>query len=1254
MLDASCYVAFLPNHHVAGYFELPGDGPGGTRHEWSEWQSAGTNDLPLVHADLPAVLASFALLLWRWSGRDAFGVHLRLEDRAEWTLAAVRLRPAASWRELVNAWTVALEGEVAWPEDMPLVARAGLDLGTPTATVPDALEVHWHLARRSGCATLATRQRGTWLDTKTLAFLANASLQGVATTSSTCPLGQLPLLLLASEEAQWTQPANVAAHPGQDGATLVSRLAQLALESPERIAVESGAERLSYGALFAAARALSQRILSMAGPYQEAVGIMFPPGPQMLVAVYGTLLANKYYVPLDPDYPAERLAAMVADADPVLILADGSLHARANAIADGIPVLRSDGPAVQGQVPVPAVVPTNLAYVLYTSGSSGKPKGVMQSHQNVLFHGTAYGRSICLEPTDRVALLASLCFDASVMDIFGALMYGAGVYPFTPSHTEPATLLAALDRAAITVLHATPTLFRLLFSDPGVIVPSSIRALVLGGELVTPNDVAFFRRAFGPAVVLVNGYGPTESTMALQYPVPQGESVSSGHVPVGFPVPGVRATVGAPGAPWRAFQMGELFLHSAHLFLGYLNSEDETASRLVHGSDGRTYYRTGDLALRLPDGRIAVRGRVDQQMKFHGFRIEPGDIEAQLLAFPGIRQAAVRLGQTHGQDALLAYIGTGDDKAGIDDALLRKHLRAQLPAYMQPSRIVKMTFLPRTPSGKIDRLALPDVVDEADDEILSTADIEECLAGLWRQVLGRRPSRQEDFFAAGGHSLAALQLVGRIRRAFEVDLSLQQIFNAPSLVRMAADIGRLRSAALAIPEAVDTPAPSEIALAPVQRGLWYLHHTSEAAARAYNMQLAFRLHGAFEVRAFESALDELTARHATLRTGFPLGGSAPIQEIRDACRVRLRRHDFPGAALDVADQLVLNIAQTELALPFDLEAPPLMRVVFGCLATEEHYVVVTLHHLIADGWSLSLLLREFSLLYGAAVSGQTGALAPLTMQYTDYAVSQEVLLNEVVRTRIADFWRAYLDGAPPLLRWKAVDPAVADYEGGSHGFSVPADLKDALTQLGARYRATPFMTLLAIWGLQLAAQSGQNDFVVGTAAANRPTPETEQLIGLFVNSLPIRVQVMPESGFDNYLCRIRDACMAAFGGQELPFDELVRLLGRTGEHRNNPVFQVMLTLDSFGTDDAEPLAQLRVSVLERPQQSSHLDLALSFRPQGDGWRGTLTYARSLFSEREAEGLVNEMLALMRAVAAAPTTACAELGCAKPFAEEQEW
>ena len=1274
----ACHVALLPAGAPA-FIDLPGDGPGSTQPDWSAWRAARPDAAPgtPVDADPAAWLAAAAALVWRWSGRTAFALHVRAPGRDAWMLAAVRLAPAATWQDLRDACAQALSGGASWDEPLPPAARIGFEIGPvqgaggddPLA-VPDTLDVHWQSSAPAGIAR--ARQRGGMLSGAALDILSDDWVRTAVAAPPACALDALPLLRLDCEEARRTVGPR-AERPRPGGATLAARLARLAAHSPDSVAVEHGGERLTYGALHAAAHLLAHRIVALAGPYEEAVGIMCVPGPRMLVALYGALLANKYYVPLDPNYPAARLAAMVEDADPALIVADAPAGGRARVGADGRPGGGPDAPAA-GAGALPAGAPEGLAYVLYTSGSSGVPKGVAQSHANVLFHAETYAASIDLTAADRVALVASLCFDASVMDIFGALAAGAAVYPYQPARTEPAVLLAALDRDGVTIFHATPTLFRLLFGLPGAAAPAQVRAVVLGGELVTPSDVALFRRVFGAHVRLVNGYGPSESTMALQYALESPALLPAGAVPVGHPLPGVRATVGAPGAPWRAFEEGELFLHSDHLFCGYLNRADETAARMVSDAGGRNWYRTGDLALRLPDGRLVVRGRVDQQVKLNGFRIEPGDVEACLLAFPGVRQAAVRPGRLHGRDVLLAYVGA--PAPGPDAAMLREHLHARLPAHMRPARIVRMDALPLTPSGKLDRLALPTTVpDDGDaraavERIDGTHDggdtIAMRLAALWRQVLGHSPASDADFFRAGGHSLAALQLAGRIRQAFGVEFPLPCVFATPVLAEMAAAIGRLLQAAPAADGADIAPpragagrsGAGHTPLAPVQNGLWYLHQTGDAAARAYNMQLALRLHGEVDERAFEAALDGLAARHATLRTGFALADDKPVQIVAPALPMRLRHCDAPvaiGAATDAegADAFVLDVAQVEAAQPFDLAAPPLMRVVRGRLGPGEHYVVVTLHHLIADGWSLALLLREFGQLYGAALHGQAPP-APPGLDYAAHAERQCQMLDDAARARSGAFWRSYFDGAAPLLRWKAADPAVAPHAGGNHTFPIAPDLKDALVRIGTARRATPFMVLLAIWCLKLAAESGCSDVVVGTAAANRSTPETERLIGLFVNPLPLRVAVTPALSFDAYLDCVRDACLAAFAHQALPFDEVVRVLGRAGMRGANPVFQVMLTFDAFGLDDAAPPPGLGVRVLERRQQTSHLDLALSVRPQGEGWVATLTYAAALFTPAEGARLADDMLALMRAVAAQPDAPCADFDCGKPFAEDFEW
>ncbi|HYH82826.1 MAG TPA: amino acid adenylation domain-containing protein, partial [Longimicrobium sp.] len=884
---------------------------------------------------------------------------------------------------------------------------------------------------------------------------------------------------------------------------------------PERTAVHAPSGEWSYRALGELAARIAAAVADSAGSGPGRVGLLFKPDAPMVAGVLGALAAGKTYVPLDPAWPEARMRQVLDDAAATLVLADRAGHAAALRLAGS---LRA-GPAAVLQVEslepaagaepavLPDVPPEQLAYLLYTSGSTGEPKGVAQSHRNVLGHIRAYTSALRIGPEDRLTLLASYATDAAVMDLFGALLNGAALHLFDVRRRGVEPLAPWLRSRGITLYHSTPTLFRALLpggGPPGDRFPS-VRRVVLGGEAVVRSDFERFREHFAPGCVFVNGLGPTESTLALQCFMDHSTEPRGHAVPAGHAVDGVEVLILDDfGEPAELYARGEIVVRGPHLALGYWGRPGLTAAAFVPDAGGRgaRMYRTGDLGRGLPDGAVEFLGRRDHQVKIRGYRVEPDEVAAALGRYPGVREAAVvpRPSAAGGAAVLVAYFVAEEPLA---PEALRAHLAALLPDPMVPAAYVPLAALPLTSSGKLDRGALP--APPADGYArrgheAPAGHAETALAAIWAELLGvERVGRHDHFFELGGHSLLAVQVISRVRRVLGVEVALGEIFQHPALADLAHAVEEAARASLPPIEPVDRDRPLPLSFS--QQRLWF-HERMRGGGAAYHLSVRPRLLGALDRAALRRALERIVARHEALRTTFRERAGVPEQRITpaEAAPFHLVEHDLAGApgGPDALRRLMAEAAGAR----FDLERGPLIRGRLIRIGADDHVLLVTLHHIVSDAWSMGVLTRELGTLYAAFSRGEPDPLPPLPVQYADYAAWQRRWVEGEVLQRQAEYWGAALAGAPELLELP-VDrprPAVRDPAGGSLGVGVVlgAELTAGLKELSRRHGATLFITLLAGWAAVLSRLSGQDDVVVGTPTANRGRAEIEGLIGFFV------------------------------------------------------------------------------------------------------------------------------------------------------------
>jgi amino acid adenylation domain-containing protein len=971
------------------------------------------------------------------------------------------------------------------------------------------------------------------------------------------------------------------------------------------------------------------------------VGICLERGPELVVAILAVLKAGGAYVPLDPAYPAERLAFMLADSGAPLLLTRLPLAGGLPPHAAEVVCLDADRERIEAesaQAPAAGVLPENLAYVIYTSGSTGRPKGVLVQHGSLSNLLSATREAFGVGEGDVMPALASYAFDIWLFEALLPLTAGAAVRLVERERVldVPALLEEIADA---TLVHAVPALMRqLVHAERETPRLGRLRRAFVGGDRVPADLLAEMREAL-PAAETHVLYGPTEGTiLASTHPVPA-DGIVYGH-PIGRPLGNVRLYVcDALGSPQPAGVPGELLIGGAGVARGYLGRAGLTAERFVpdpFGAEpGARLYRTGDRARWRMDGTLEFLGRTDFQVKIRGFRIEPGEIEAVLSAHAEVREARVLVWEDAlGEQRLVAYV-----VGGADADELREHLRRSLPDYMVPAAFVALDALPLTPNGKLDRKALPapDLASAGGRYVAPRTPTEEVLAGIWAEVLRlERVGVEESFFELGGHSLLAIRVVSRVRDVFAVELPLRALFEGPTVAELAGRVEEMRRAGLPVlPPVVPAERTGALPLSFAQERLWFIDRMEPGSA-VYNMPVARRLGGVLDVAALERSLGEIIRRHEALRTTFTEVDGSPVQVIAP----------FDGFALPVEDLSELGEADREAEVgrrareearrAFDLSAGPLFRAVLLRLGEEDHVLLLSMHHIVSDGWSMGVLFRELSALYQAYREGGESPLPELAVQYADYAVWQREQLAGDVLDRQLTHWKERLAGAPELLDLPTDHPrpAVQTFRGAHERVQLPAEVLERLRALGRHEGATLYMVVLSMFQVLLSKYSGSDDIVVGTPIAGRGRGEVEGLIGFFINTLVLRTDLSGDPSFRELLGRVREVTLGAYEHQELPFERLVAELSPERSLSHSPLFQVAFSLDN-AQDTAGALAGLSVEGVGTQLQGAKFDLSLGLAVGAEGARGGLTYSTDLWEAATIQRLVGHFTRLVEQAAADP-------------------
>jgi amino acid adenylation domain-containing protein len=1037
---------------------------------------------------------------------------------------------------------------------------------------------------------------------------------------------------------------------------------QQAARRADAVAVVSDGESISYGELNARANRLAHHLIAQGVGPDDRVAICIERSTDLIVGLLGILKAGGAYVPLDPSYPAERLAVLLEDSAPKVLIAHS--ETATHLPSTGVPVLRldTDFPALARHLPAhdpdrgdksggdgKGPRSNHLAYVIYTSGSTGVPKGVMVEHRNVnrLVINNPYFQA---GDDDCLVHAANPAFDAATWEIWGALLNGARLLVLPPADVLDARRFdAQLLAHGATALWMTVGLFN-QYAPSMQASLARLRYLLVGGDALDPRTIrSLLAQAQRPAH-LVNGYGPTETTTFACTHLIDALAEDAASVPIGRPIANTRAYIlDVLGEPVPVGVAGEIHIGGDGVARGYLNQPALTAERFVRdpfvADPQARMYRTGDLGRWLPDGSIEYLGRNDFQVKLRGFRVELGEIEARLGACEGVREAVVLAREdVPGDKRLVAYL-TAD--AELPVAELRARLSAQLPDYMVPSAFVVLDAFPLTPNGKLDRKALPapDGASLARHEYEAPqGEIERVLAEIWQQLLGiERAGRNDHFFELGGHSLLAVQMVSHVRDRLGVEVSLRELFARPVLQAFAQTVRDAGSSTLGRIVKVGRERPLPLSLA--QQRLWFIDQLDAAASRAYHMPAALRLSGRLHHDALKRALDTLVARQEGLRARLVAVEGVPHQVFApEDAGFALQTLDLTSLAHDAREQAIVEQAAEEAGAPFDLSQGPLIRGRLLRTADEEHVLLITQHHIVSDGWSIGVIIREFAQLYAAYCEGRANPLPALEIQYADYAVWQRGWLQGDELEQQTAFWREHLSGAPALLELPTdrPRPPVQRYAGAVVPVALSAELAGQLRALAQAHGTTLFAVLLAGWSLLLSRLSGQDDVVVGAPVANRQRREVEALVGFFVNTLALRTRFAEPLTVSGLLAQVRETTLAAFAHQELPFEQVVEAVQPARSLSHSPLFQVMLSLNNTPGGDALALPGLTLSQVRSEHTIAQFDLSLSLNDGGAGLHGGIDYAVDLFDRSTVERFAGHFVTLLEAMVASDAQAVATL------------
>jgi amino acid adenylation domain-containing protein len=1022
----------------------------------------------------------------------------------------------------------------------------------------------------------------------------------------------------------------------KDEQTLIARFAARAAEQPDRTALRCGDTILSYAELERRSLALA-KVLRIHGAGRDVpVAICLERSPELIVAMLAVLRTGSAYVPIDPAYPLERRRFMLADCGAPVVITTAAY--RSQLITEAVVISPDETLPIQNDGEPPQA--DDLAYIIYTSGSTGKPKGVLCHHRGALNMLDDAQRRRALGPGDRCSWWTSPCFDGSVLEIFSALISGAELVIVPEAvRNDGAKLAQWFEEEKITSAYCPPMMVADLEmrvrNHPG---KSSLRRLVTGVEPIPERTLSHMARAV-PELCIINGYGPTEAAVYCTCYCVDGSGDPHRSTPIGKPLAGVEIFLFNDNMePVADGTVGEIYIGGVQVARGYLNAPRQTALHFLETPCGRL-YRTGDLAVRLPDGNLMFAGRTDQQIKFLGYRVEPGEIESALCRVNGVREAVVTAREDiPGIRRLIGYYTVQQECEPSAEAL-RKALELELPSYMIPSLFIRLMKIPLTPNGKTDRNALPPPAP-SDLERLRIAEFsppvsstEKAVAGLFEAVLKTVSAGLNDhFFLMGGHSLLATQLISRIRNGLRADVTLKDFYENPTVEKLAAWID-LRGGEDSVCEEIPLSAGRPFyPLTPSQRTMWMLHQSDRSGILS-NIPGVVHLTGPLNIELMEAAFNAVIGRHDALRMVYTMENGDMVQRPLDRVYVPITVTDLSGLDAVGRDRRTAEIRRENGRRVFDLAAGPLIHAELVKLGENRFLLFMNTHHIASDGWGLSLFNSEFAKIYAALTEGHPSPLPPVERQYSDVAVWLDQRIRSGVLRPQLDYWKNKLAAPRPDLSFPPdrPRPAVSAHRGARHAFMLPPELTAELTALGRRENASLFMVLTAIWQTLLHRATGSADILTGTAIANRNHPQLEKIVGTLINALALRTDFSGTLRFSDLLDRVRRTALEAYAHQDIPFEKVMETVGDGTRH---PVFRNSLILHNMPLP-TKTFAGLTLTDDEIGNDTAKMDMLLYFIERNGQLEGQLEYDTELFTAATAEQTVADFLMLARQVVKDP-------------------
>jgi amino acid adenylation domain-containing protein len=1037
--------------------------------------------------------------------------------------------------------------------------------------------------------------------------------------------------------------------------SIPERFEKQVVQYPDRLAVKTKTKQLSYADFNQVANRLARAISGHRSQENEPVALLLDHDASAIVAIFGALKAGRSFVPLDPSLPLSRLKYMLDDSGAKLIVTESHCLRLAQGLLERfrgiIDLDEVDALAATDNLRL-TISPADKCCILYTSGTTGKPKGVVHTHRNELHNVMHHTNSLFLSADDRLTLLGSYSTGQGMQDLYCALLNGATLYPWSLKTAGLTGLADWLIQEHITVYHSAATVYRYVIKQLSDAYQfPDLRIIRLGSESVSWKDVEMYKKHFADHCVFVNALSSSETKTIRQCILTKDTEVT-GMVPVGYPVSDMDILVlDEEGNELGPNKTGEIAVRSPYLATGYWRSPELTRSsfQLCPNDVHARIFRTGEWGQMSADGCLAHFGRRDDRAKIRGYRIEIPEVELALLRNSAVDQVLVLCREnSRGDKYLIAYIVAARiPPPSVSE--LRAFLKQKIPDYMIPSVFIFLDSLPLTVNGKVDRNALPEssrARPALDNEFIAPRDpIEVALTRLWNEILEiDEIGVLDNHFDLGGNSLTAMQVCAHVGKQFGVAPSLPQFFESPTITGLSRAISTASGFAAIIRDVRLEPFPREanLPLSFAQQRLWFLDQWAPREA-VYNVCEAHRVKGRLDEKLAEESLNEIVRRHEILRTTFSALNDQPFQTIAPQLRLKLALIDlrtFPEAERNDRSSI---FAREEARRPFDLAHGPLLRLTLVRLAEDEHLLLITLHQIVCDGWSMQVFFREFWTVYQDLSEQRSPSLAPLTLQYGDFALWQHLRFQEGVLQPDFSFWLRELGGELPVLDLPTdrSRPALQTFQGSKVFLVLPRALTETLNELSRQEGVTLFMILLAAFKVLLYGYTGKEDLAVGFPVANRNWAETAKLIGLFINTLVARSRPSGNQSFRSFLFKVRDACLGAYAHQDLPFEKLVEVLRPLRDLSRNPIFQAMFMFQNMPLTYAVP-PELCSTPISIDNGTSKVDLTLSLAQRDGQLIGFFEYSTDLFDRLTIERMAGHFQILLQGIVGDPNQAISSL------------